>query len=158
MKIYLAAPVFTQAHRRWNRAFAEALTAAWSESTVLDDQLDVILPQTFRAPEGTDAAAKERFDALGQACIVAIEQADALVTVLEGADADSGVAFEHGFAYARGKPIVGVRTDVRANRVHGLNIMLDHTCRRYVYRRAFDERIEPLAKAVVKALRDASGL
>ena len=156
MKVYLAAPLFTQAHRHWNRAFAEALTAAWSESTALDDQLDVILPQMFRAPEGVDS--KERFDALVQTCIVAIEQADALVTVLEGADADSGVAFEHGFAYARGKPIVGVRTDVRANRVHGLNIMLDHTCRRYVYRRAFDERLEPLAKAVVKALRDASGL
>ncbi|MCH8075868.1 MAG: hypothetical protein IIC64_08595 [SAR324 cluster bacterium] len=88
MKVYLAAPLFTQAHRHWNRAFAEALTAAWSESTALDDQLDVILPQFFRAPEGADS--KERFDALVQTCIVAIEQADALVTVLEGADADSG--------------------------------------------------------------------
>ena len=154
MRVYLAAPLFTQAQRRWNRQFAEALAAAWPRTTGLDHEIEVILPQAFAAPEDDEG----RFQVLFERCIVEIDQADAVVTVLEGADADSGAAFEHGYAFAKGKPIVGVRSDVRDNRVHGLNIMLDQTCRRYVYRRAFDERIEPLAAAVAKALRAATGL
>jgi len=43
----------------------------------------------------------------------AIERADALVAVLDGADVDSGTAAEIGYAAARGLPIVGYRGDTR---------------------------------------------
>lgn len=43
----------------------------------------------------------------------AIDGADALVAVLDGVDVDSGTAAEIGYAYARGKPIVGYRGDFR---------------------------------------------
>ena len=43
----------------------------------------------------------------------AIDRADALVAVLDGADVDSGTAAEIGYAYARGKRIVGYRGDSR---------------------------------------------
>ncbi|MBI3635985.1 MAG: nucleoside 2-deoxyribosyltransferase [Candidatus Rokubacteria bacterium] len=43
----------------------------------------------------------------------AIEEADALVAVLDGPDVDSGTAAEIGFACGQGKPIVGYRGDTR---------------------------------------------
>lgn len=43
----------------------------------------------------------------------AIERADAVVAVLDGSDVDSGTAAEIGFAFARGKRIVGYRSDFR---------------------------------------------
>jgi nucleoside 2-deoxyribosyltransferase len=43
----------------------------------------------------------------------AIDRADALVAVLDGADVDSGTAAEIGYACARGKAIIGYRGDVR---------------------------------------------
>jgi nucleoside 2-deoxyribosyltransferase len=42
-----------------------------------------------------------------------ISRADGLFAVLDGADVDSGTAAEIGFAAARGKPIVGLRLDIR---------------------------------------------
>jgi nucleoside 2-deoxyribosyltransferase len=43
----------------------------------------------------------------------AIDRCDALVAVLDGVDVDSGTAAEIGYAFARGKPIIGYRGDVR---------------------------------------------
>lgn len=42
-----------------------------------------------------------------------IDKADVLIAVLDGPDVDSGVAAEVGFAYARGKRILGYRSDFR---------------------------------------------
>lgn len=42
-----------------------------------------------------------------------LRDADAVLAVLDGADVDSGVAAEIGFASALAKPIVGLRTDRR---------------------------------------------
>jgi nucleoside 2-deoxyribosyltransferase len=44
----------------------------------------------------------------------AIDRCDLVVAVLDGVDVDSGTAAEIGYAFARGKPIVGYRGDVRA--------------------------------------------
>jgi nucleoside 2-deoxyribosyltransferase len=43
----------------------------------------------------------------------AIDRADAVVAVLDGPDVDSGTAAEIGYAFGRGKPIVGYRGDFR---------------------------------------------
>jgi nucleoside 2-deoxyribosyltransferase len=43
----------------------------------------------------------------------AIDRADAVLAVLDGTDVDSGTAAEIGYAFARGKGIVGYRGDVR---------------------------------------------
>jgi nucleoside 2-deoxyribosyltransferase len=44
---------------------------------------------------------------------LALDQCDAVFAVLDGADVDSGTAAEIGYAFARGKPIVGYRGDFR---------------------------------------------
>ena len=43
----------------------------------------------------------------------AIDRADAVLAVLDGADVDSGTAAEIGYAFARGTRVVGYRGDVR---------------------------------------------
>lgn len=42
-----------------------------------------------------------------------IRASDAAFAILDGVDVDSGTASEIGFAYALGKPVVGLRTDFR---------------------------------------------
>lgn len=43
----------------------------------------------------------------------AIDDSDGLVAVLDGTDVDSGTAAEIGYAFAKGKPILGYRGDFR---------------------------------------------
>jgi nucleoside 2-deoxyribosyltransferase len=45
--------------------------------------------------------------------MAAIDRADAMLAVLDGTDVDSGTAAEIGYAFARGKPILGYRGDFR---------------------------------------------
>ena len=54
-----------------------------------------------------------RLNEIARANHAAIDRCDALVAVLDGADVDSGTAAEVGYAFARRKPIVGYRGDVR---------------------------------------------
>lgn len=52
-----------------------------------------------------------------------------VLIILDGTDADSGSCFEMGYAFAKGLPIVGLRTDFRGSGEHmGLNLMLTHSC------------------------------
>lgn len=50
---------------------------------------------------------------IGETNTRAIQDCDLVVAVLDGADVDSGTAAEIGYAYARGKRIVGYRGDFR---------------------------------------------
>jgi nucleoside 2-deoxyribosyltransferase len=42
-----------------------------------------------------------------------LDRCDGVLAVLDGVDVDSGTAAEIGYAWARGKPVVGLRTDLR---------------------------------------------
>jgi nucleoside 2-deoxyribosyltransferase len=50
---------------------------------------------------------------IGQKNKDAIDDCDAVIAVLDGTDVDSGTAAEIGYAFARGKPILGYRGDSR---------------------------------------------
>lgn len=97
MKIYLAGPLFTTPEREFNAAFAARLEAAGHE---------VFLPQAHEAPEPTGAAIFKK-DLEG------LDWAEGVVAVMDGPDPDSGTCWECGYAYARNKPVVLVRTDFR---------------------------------------------
>lgn len=96
MKLYFAAPLFTGAERDWNAALTAALRGAGHE---------VYLPQENEP--GKTAAEIFAVDVGG------VDWADGLVAVMDGGDPDSGTAWEVGYAYGRGKPIILVRTDIR---------------------------------------------
>lgn len=66
---------------------------------------------------------------LGQRNVVAIDRCDAVLAILDGADVDSGTAAEVGYAAARGKPVVGLRTDLRRvgdNPAATVNLQVEH--------------------------------
>jgi nucleoside 2-deoxyribosyltransferase len=143
MKIYLAAPLFTQVERRWNRELARLL-----EKRI--DGLEVVLPQDYRV-EGRFND-RQRLAELFKCCIEDVRAADVVVAILDGSDADSGVAFEMGYAYARATPIVGVRTDFRQSQERGVNMMVSRPCAEFVCRMSFNESIEDLADVVAKKI------
>jgi nucleoside 2-deoxyribosyltransferase len=97
-KIYLAGPLFTLAEQRFNADLARFLES---------EGFEVWLPQEHE-PRGHTARAIFDMD------VEALDSADMVVACLDGTDPDSGTAWECGYAYAKGKPIVCYRTDFRA--------------------------------------------
>jgi nucleoside 2-deoxyribosyltransferase len=96
-KLYLAGPLFTQGERSFNVELARFLESAGFE---------VWLPQEHE-PRGKTARAIFDMD------VEALDEADMVVACMDGSDPDSGTAWECGYAYAKGKPIVCYRTDFR---------------------------------------------
>ncbi len=124
-RIYLAGPLFTQSEWIWNEALAQALRT---------HLFDVILPQSASEPMLSGA---RPFDArlLFKLNIESIQSADVIVAILDGSDVDSGTAWECGYAFKAGKPVIGVRTDLRAggdDPEHSINLMLSISCRSIV--------------------------
>ena len=100
MRIYLAAPLFSEAERAFNEALAKALAA---------EGHDVHLPQ--RDTPNIESSA--RCATIFRANVAALTEAEAVVAVCDGAQVDDGTAWEIGFAYARKIPVYGLRTDTR---------------------------------------------
>ncbi len=115
MNIYLAGPFFNETEIR-NVEYAERVLAARG--------LEVFSPMRHeeRSEEpGTPAWARKLFE-MDRA---AIDEADALVVLYYGNYSDTGTAWECGYAYAKGKPIVLVHADGDADS----NLMMHCGCR-----------------------------
>lgn len=141
MRLYLAGPLFTQADRRWLRELAGGLRERGHHVFLPQD--DAGLPLLRDPPD---------YHGAFESCREGIDGADAVVAVLDGADADSGTAWECGYAFARGKPIVALRTDFRGGEDQGLNLMLRRSAARVVERAATDESLEALVAELARAL------
>ena len=75
----------------------------------------------------------------------AIDACDVVVALLDGTQMDDGTAWEIGYAYAKGKPFVGIRTDFRnaGDTTHGrVNAMIEGSCVGIV--KDFDEVLKML--------------
>jgi nucleoside 2-deoxyribosyltransferase len=111
--IYFAAPLFTQAEIVFNQSLANQLEAAGYK---------IFLPQQQCA--GTIDPIE-----LFNICIRGLESASMVLVILDGTDADSGSCFEVGYAFAKGLPIVGLRTDFRGSGEYmAVNLMLSNSC------------------------------
>lgn len=144
MRVYFAASLFSQAERRWNRLLTGAI------ARVLPD-FQPILPQDFKvAGKYNDP---RHYGTLFRMCLEGIDSADAVLAVLDGPDADAGTAWEMGYAHARGKPVLGIRTDFRPGAELGMNVMLSRSCRHLIREFSFREDVEDLAKNVARRLR-----
>jgi len=96
-KIYLAGPLFTIAEQTFNAELARFLEC---------EGFEVWLPQEHE-PRRNTARAIFAMD------VKALDWADMVVACMDGPDPDSGTAWECGYAYAKGKPVVCYRTDFR---------------------------------------------
>lgn len=115
--VYLAAPLFSEAERSYNLSVASHLK---------NNFFDVYLPQ--EAGDDSPARNKEEQVQIFSENMKALENADIVVAIIDGADADSGTAWEMGYGYARGKPVFALRTDFRRASMHEqVNLMLEES-------------------------------
>jgi nucleoside 2-deoxyribosyltransferase/predicted secreted protein len=116
-RIYLAAPLFSHAERVYNDTLANLLR---------EHLFEVYLPQ--QTGDDTDTRIKEEQSRIFSKNKYELNNADIVVAVIDGADADSGTAWEMGYAYAHNKPVIAIRTDFRRVGMHErVNLMLEES-------------------------------
>ncbi len=142
MMIYLAGPVFTLAERRFNEELVGELMR-------LRPSLQIFLPQRCDKEFQDSPDFSQRMFA----CLMkALDSCDVVVAILDGPDADSGTSFEMGYARGRGKRVIGVRSDFRGGKDHGLNLMLSNACSDLVTEPSTTVTIDRLAARIVETL------
>jgi nucleoside 2-deoxyribosyltransferase len=138
VKIYLAGPLgFSEAGRSYqDTILIPALArAGWDvvDPWRLTDRakLDAVVAMPYGA-EKRDAWRKLNHE-IGANNQAGIDASDAVLAVLDGVDVDSGTAAEIGYAFARGKPILGYRGDFRLsadNEGSTVNLQVEYFIRR----------------------------
>ena len=115
--IYLAAPLFTDAEKRFNSYLAEKLREKGHK---------VFVPQEIEYDYRVKPLSKELKQEIYRNDLQGLSSATLVVAVIDGADADSGTSFEIGYAVARGIPVYCLRTDVRRiDDFECVNLMLE---------------------------------
>ncbi|TGC08438.1 nucleoside 2-deoxyribosyltransferase [Methanolobus halotolerans] len=116
-QIYLAGPLFSKAERDFNLYLRDRL---------VEIGYKVFLPQE----DGEDNLSSRLEDRVRNVFIndvKGIDQSDIVLAVLDGgSDVDSGTAWEMGYAYAKGIPVFGLKTDFRTFGDEGIvNLMME---------------------------------
>jgi len=101
--IYIAGALFSQAELEFNKKLQRAVSEAG---------FSVFLPQEDAKDNQDMRDDRDHFSIFSQ-CLNGLKKSDIVVAVLEGTDVDSGTAWEIGYAYAQGMPVIGLRTDFR---------------------------------------------
>ena len=118
-RLYLASPLFSDAERRYNLDLRTTLLSV----------VDVHLPQedgrllVDLVTAGVDVDEAKRMIYVGD--LAAIEASDILLLVMDGRSVDEGASFELGYARARGKVCLGLKTDPRSLLPIGDNPMIE---------------------------------
>jgi nucleoside 2-deoxyribosyltransferase len=115
--VYLAAPLFSEAERNYNLSIAGLLRINF---------FDVFLPQ--ENGDNSETRTKEEQVRIFTDNLKALKNADILVAIIDGADADSGTSWEMGYVSALGKKVIALRTDFRRSGSHEkVNLMLEES-------------------------------
>lgn len=117
-RIYLAGPLFTWYDRDFNKRLARELRGV---------SYEVFVPQEFTENQ-------DNFDSgvIYNSNKKGIEWADIILANLDGADADSGTAWECGYAKGIGKKVVCYRIDFRtAGSTERINLMVSESAEAY---------------------------
>jgi nucleoside 2-deoxyribosyltransferase len=117
--LYLAAPLFSDAERRFNLDLDKELSKRFA---VFLPQRDGRLIINLLA-EGIDVESAKRI--IFTRDVQAIQESDVVLAVLDGQSIDEGVAVELGLAYAYGKTCWGLKTDFRSLAWFGDNPMVE---------------------------------
>lgn len=111
INIYFAGPLFSMAEKQFNIALSRELT------TTYRNYFSVFLPQN-------ECFSVTDHHRIASICKGGIDSSDIVLAIVDGSDADSGTAWEVGYAFEK-KPVVLLRTDFRKNLDSGsFNLML----------------------------------
>jgi nucleoside 2-deoxyribosyltransferase len=87
---------------------------------------DVFLPQ--ETGDDSHTRDKEEQSRIFSENLQDLEKSDIIVALIDGADADSGTAWEMGYSYAQKKQVIALRTDFRrAGMYEKVNLMLEES-------------------------------
>ena len=112
--VYLKAPLFSEAERDFKCKLRDELEGLG---------MSVFLPQEHSNDTNTQRDARQ--ERIFSKNVSTIDNTDMMVAVLDGVDVDSGTAWEIGYAYARGLPVYGLRTDFQTPGIEGVvNLMI----------------------------------
>ena len=120
LRVYVAGPLFDEGERWWIETV---------ERTVVECGYDTFLPHRDNPPKD-QFNVREIFlnDKRG------IDECDVVVANLNGITTDDGTAWELGYAFAKGKFIIGLHTDWRRRFEHEVvNLMLECSLDRLVH-------------------------
>lgn len=115
---YLAAPLFNERERHFNSQLANALSSCCE--VFLPQRDGLLLADLLRDGVSLHTAETRIFERDR----VALSRCNVLIAVLDGAHIDEGVAFEVGFAHARGALCLALQSDVRRSLPSGNNPMI----------------------------------
>lgn len=116
-RVYLAAPLFSESERAYNLSIARNLR---------NNFFDVFLPQ--ETGDDSQTRNKDEQSRIFSENIQALEKSDIIIAIIDGADADSGTAWEMGYAYAQKKQVIALRTDFRRSGMYErVNLMLEES-------------------------------
>lgn len=129
--VYLAGPSgFFEAGARWHREVV--VPAVRAAGLVPKDPWPAAPPAAVGPAADPErlATLREANLALGRQDLALIDESEAVLASLDGPDVDSGTAVEIGYAFARRRLVVGVRTDVRrcADNEAGIVNLMVETC------------------------------
>jgi nucleoside 2-deoxyribosyltransferase len=148
--VYVAGPLFSEAER----GFLQEMVEAVAQVTGLHPVRDFFVPHRDGGELGKGPKRNDIFDL----DIQHVDSATLVIALLDGQDVDSGTCIELGYAYARGKKIMGLLTDFRAyctndHEPHRPNLMVWGVCERG---NTLFRNVNELAKAVQKYLEHSS--
>ena len=108
MKVYIAAPLFSQGERQFNEQIDEIIRSCGHET---------FLPQregrcVVDLPDIIDGMPKRKY--LFHFDCEHMDWCDAVLFLFDGRVPDEGACFELGYCYAKGKRCIGYKTDVRS--------------------------------------------
>lgn len=122
-RIYLAGPLFSQSERSKNRSMRDVIASF--ANVYLPQEDGGLIFDLIRDGMPIEQAKAEIF----RQDIQAIDTCDVLVIVMDGRSIDEGASFELGYAFARGKVCVGLKTDPRTLLPFGDNPMIEAALR-----------------------------
>ncbi len=138
--VYLAGPLFTIAEREFNTRLGQELRNLG---------YSVFLPQEGEPRELTAQAIFD-MDVSG------VDHAQVIVAIFDGPDPDSGTCWECGYAYAKNKPVIGVRTDFRGvsdGNLAPYNLMLSESSVKQIQLSSLNHDLKALIKVLDEQLQ-----
>jgi len=141
IRLYLAGPLFCEAEQEYNRRLKERLSGHGFE-VLLPQELDQEIPTVAPGDRETvNKVSKRIFDS----DLALLDSCDALVLNMDGRVPDEGACVELGYAYAKGMPCFGIKTDVRTAEQSMDNMMITG---------ALDGRIAGDAESLARMMSD----
>ena len=108
MKVYIAAPLFSDGERQFNEKIDKIIRSCGHETYLPQRDAGCVAA----LPDMIDGKPKRKF--LFQLDCEHMDWCDAVLFLFDGRVPDEGACFELGYCFARGKRCIGYKTDARS--------------------------------------------